>query len=208
MKYSIVFFLSTLTAAQCAQNAPQLELVVADMQESYGKGDQFLVDVYLHTTESTLASIFFCSLGDNIGFFDFKVNAELRPWASGGCMIQAPAGKAWLVLIDGRSFACPQRVVGITPGRVYLGSMKGGVVEDAEFGKASSIQAGDCSAGPSQAIFEEAGVPIDVVPAEPVRVVILRRPFIRGDANFDGIVDISDAIYILKILFQFGGDLH
>lgn len=41
--------------------------------------------------------------------------------------------------------------------------------------------------------------------AEPVVVSVQRQAFIRGDSNFDGVVDVSDPIDVLVALFFVGG---
>jgi len=206
MKYFIACVLSLVTVNDFAEDAPKLEIVLVDKQRFYGKGDELIIDVYLHTTKDLIESILFCSRGDHLGIGDFKLSSQLSPWKTDFCVHQGPAGvDFWDVSIHG-DFLCGAQVVPIPPGRVHLGSMKGVVVDDAKPAQASSIRVGDCSDAPSQASFEQGGSLVDVEQAEPVIVLIQRHPFIRGDANYNGIVDISDAIHILAILFRVGGD--
>ena len=92
-------------------------------------------------------------------------------------------------------------------GRVDLfatGTLEGRTVESFMVGDRQSLT-GDCIASEESVIeLWDRGVAIaSLYPedSEPILIRGRRRPFIRGDANHDGLIDLSDAVRILGVLF-------
>ncbi len=211
MTPAILFLVCAHVPAQAKPASPSLIAVLRDPAPFYssaGSAGRVVVDVFLQSSARELHSVSFgiqveppllipvggLSLSD--GLFRF--------W--GGCTCVAATrsdnGRTSSVALFG---GINNVVVPIERGTLHLGHIPFHVDRDSETPQMARIRIGEdvrFSPEPPRANFGAGEVQLE--PADELTITVQRRPFLRGDTNSDGSLDVADAVFFVQVAFLRG----